>query len=107
FLTPELEPYFAGTYFPPADRHGMPGFRTVLRFAADAYRTRGEEVARTTEQVVESLRQMAALETRPGAALPRLELLEHAFGAFLRGFDAQDGGFGGAPKFPHAMGLSF
>jgi uncharacterized protein YyaL (SSP411 family) len=105
FLTPALEPYFGGTYFPPADRHGMPGFRSVLRFAADAYRTRRQDVGQTTRQVVEALQQMAALP-QPGAP-PGRDLLDRAFEALLRGFDAQNGGFGGAPKFPPPMALSF
>ena len=105
FLTPDLRPYFGGTYFPPQDRHGLPGFRTVLRFAADLYRTRRADVERTGEQVVAALRQLAA--TEPAADLPGQALLDAAHAAFRRSFDAHDGGFGSAPKFPPAMGLGF
>jgi uncharacterized protein YyaL (SSP411 family) len=105
FLTPALEPYLGGTYFPPEDRHGMPGFRTVLQFAARAYRERREDVAHTTSQVVTALRDMAVVE--PDEAAPGVEVLAAAAGALARSFDPHDGGFGGAPKFPHAMGLGF
>jgi uncharacterized protein YyaL (SSP411 family) len=105
FLTPRLEPYFAGTYFPPADRHGMPGFPTVLRFAAAAYRERKGDVEQTTREVVSALQRMAVVE--PDAAPLDRSVLDAAFAALERGFDAQAGGFGGAPKFPPAMALAF
>jgi uncharacterized protein len=105
FLTPDLRPYFGGTYFPPTDRHGLPGFRTVLRFAAEIYRDRRADVEQTGNQVVEALRQLAAVAPAPES--PGREVLDAAYGAFLRGFDAENGGFGGAPKFPPAMGLSY
>ena len=104
FLTPALEPFFGGTYFPPADRHGMPGFPTILRFAAGAYRDRPADVQHTTEQVVAALRGMTSLTPDPEA--PGLETIETAMEALQRTFDPLAGGFGGAPKFPPAMSLS-
>jgi hypothetical protein len=105
FLTPDLRPYFGGTYFPPQDRHGLPGFRTVLLFAADLYRERRTDVEQTGEQVVAALRQLST--TEPASELPGRALLDTVHAAFRRSFDARDGGFGGAPKFPPAMGLGF
>jgi hypothetical protein len=105
FLTPAGEPYMAGTYFPPVDRSGMPGFRTVLRFAAAAYRDRRTDVARTAEQVTDALRRLAAVQS--GAALPGPEVLDAAWAAWRREYDAENGGFGGAPKFPQPMALGF
>jgi len=104
FLTPALEPFFGGTYFPPADRHGMPGFPTVLRFAAGAWRDRRADVQHTTGQVLAALRDMAVMTPDPDA--PGLDVLEHAVTALQRAFDPVAGGFGGAPKFPPAMSVS-
>ena len=105
FLTPERVPFFGGTYFPPADRHGMPSFTTVLNFVADAWRDRRDDVTHTTAQVVQAIRQMADVE--PDAEAPGRDVLDGAFEHLRRSFDAQNGGFGGAPKFPPSMSLSF
>jgi hypothetical protein len=105
FLTPERIPFFGGTYFPPADRHGMPSFKTVLRFVSEAWRERRGDVDRTTAQVSEAIRRMAEVEAED--APPGHDVLESAFQHLRRSFDAQNGGFGGAPKFPPAMALSF
>jgi uncharacterized protein YyaL (SSP411 family) len=105
FLTPSLEPFFAGTYFPPTDRHGMPGFPSVLRFAAAAYRDRRDDVERSGHDVVAALRQMAAVQ--PDPEMPGRDVLDAAVAAFERGFDSRAGGFGGAPKFPPSLALGF
>jgi uncharacterized protein YyaL (SSP411 family) len=105
FLTPALVPYYAGTYFPPAARHGMASFRNVLNFVADAYRNRKPEVTETTQQVLAALHQMGEVPT--GAAVPGTDVLDAAFRTLGQRFDAEQGGFGGAPKFPHSMDVSF
>ena len=105
FLTPERVPFFAGTYFPPHDRHGMPGFPTVLRFAIDAYRNRRADVDQAGRDVVQALQQIASVEG--DATLPQAGVLDAATAAFERSFDARAGGFGGAPKFPPSMALGF
>ena len=105
FLTPQLEPFFAGTYFPPGPRHGMPGFKTVLQLVADAYRERRGDVARTAQQVVTALQQ--ASRPTAGTETPGVEILRGAFATLERLYDPAHGGFGGAPKFPHSMDLSF
>jgi uncharacterized protein len=105
FLTPAGEPFLGGTYFPPEPRHGMPAFRQVLVAVSDAYRERREDVARQAAALVEALRQAAAVAP---STEPLMEsLLGEAVRALRRQFDAQWGGFGGAPKFPPASTLEF
>ena len=103
FLTPDRVPFFAGTYFPNVERHGMPSFARVLRAVADAYRTRRADVAKTTEQV----RQLFAASTLPARSGGPLTpaLLDRAFRGLAEQYDETHGGFGSAPKFPAAMAL--
>jgi uncharacterized protein YyaL (SSP411 family) len=105
FLTPDLEPFFGGTYFPPDDRHGLPGFRRVLSAISDAYRNRREEVAAQGRQLAAHLREQLAV--RPGETEPELHQLELAVARLGASFDDVHGGFGGAPKFPAPMTLEF
>jgi hypothetical protein len=103
FLTPDLKPFFGGTYFPPDDRYGRPGFPSVLRQIADIYRTRREDIARVTEQVTEFLK----AGPEPHSEAPGPEVMNQAFDQLRSNFDATWGGFGRAPKFPRSMTLSF
>jgi len=105
FLTPDLEPFYGGTYFPPEDRHGMPGFPRVLAGVADAFQTRREEVVAQGKQLAALLREQ--LDVRSGTADPELQHLAAAATSLARAFDATHGGFGGAPKFPAPMTLEF
>jgi uncharacterized protein YyaL (SSP411 family) len=105
FLTPDLEPFFGGTYFPPDDRHGLPGFRRVLSAISDAYANRRDEVAAQGRQLTTHLRQQLAVQ--PGTTDPELRQLELAASRLAASFDAVHGGFGGAPKFPAPMTLEF
>ncbi len=105
FLTPQLEPFFGGTYFPPTERHGMPSFPQVLHFTAEAYRARRGDVETTARQVVDALRTMAELP--PSTDVPDTAVLDNAFATLERAYDPEAGGFGGAPKFPPSMALSF
>jgi uncharacterized protein YyaL (SSP411 family) len=105
FLTPELEPFFGGTYFPPQDAHGMPAFQRVLVGVADAYRTRRDEVARQSGLLAAHLREQLAVPAGGGEL--RREQLEGAVRQLATSFDPVLGGFGGAPKFPAPMTLEF
>ncbi|HVT44796.1 MAG TPA: thioredoxin domain-containing protein [Thermoanaerobaculia bacterium] len=105
FLTPEGVPYYAGTYFPPDDGRGMPGFKRVLRHVADAYRTRREEVTAASEEIRTALQSAMNVAASP-AAVTR-EGLDAAALAIGRSFDPVHGGLGGAPKFPPSMTLDF
>jgi len=105
FLTPELVPFYGGTYFPPEDRHGMPGFPRVLVGVSEAFRARPDEVAESAKEILAELARMnPARESRLAVST---ELLEQSFRALARNYDERDGGFGGAPKFPAAMNLEF
>src|SRR5581483_218800 len=104
FLTPDGRPFWGGTYFPPEDRHGMPGFPRVLVAMAQTYRDDRERVDQRAAQIADALRAAGNLRAA-GDLTP--ELLDHAAMGLARGFDATNGGFGGAPKFPAAMALDF
>jgi uncharacterized protein YyaL (SSP411 family) len=105
FLTPEGEPFFGGTYFPPNPRHGLPSFREVLLAVSQAYRERRDDVARTARQLVDHVRQSSEL-TASSEPLTRVQL-DEAVQSLRRVFDREWGGFGGAPKFPPASTLEF
>jgi uncharacterized protein len=105
FLTPEGEPFFGGTYFPPAPRHGLPSFRQVLAAVAQAYRERRAEVGRSARGLVQSVRGSA--ELAPSSEPLTDSILGEAARVLRNSFDPQWGGFGGAPKFPPASVLEF
>jgi uncharacterized protein YyaL (SSP411 family) len=100
FLTPDGEPFYGGTYFPPADRHGLPGFPRVLDGVARAWRERPDDVARSVDQLRTGLARMEAVEPTDGVLDPTLP--RRAAEALLQHVDMDQGGLGGAPKFPHA-----
>ena len=105
FLTPDRKPFLAGTYFPPAARHGRPGFADVLVAASDAYRSRRDDVTRMAGEVAAQIARLSEMTLSP--RLPTASILNRAFGELAGRFDNQQGGFGGAPKFPHSMDVSF
>ncbi len=102
FLTPDLRPFFGGTYFPPEDRHGMAGFPRVLASVADAYRTRRAEVEQQAGMLAAHLQ--AQLAVPAGDRDPeRAPARSGGRARSAASFDAVHGGFGGAPKFPAPM----
>ena len=106
WLTPELKPFFGGTYFPPDNRYGRPGFAMVLERLAAAWREQKAQIVQSSVDVVEQLEGMA----RVAAGDARVEdasVLESGFYQFRRAFDSQRGGFGQAPKFPRPTVLNF
>src|SRR6266704_697223 len=105
FLTPDRKPFFAGTYFPPASRWGRPGFADVLRSAADAYRSKKDDVRRMADEVAAQIARLSEMSL--STQLPAASILNRAFGELAGRFDNDEGGFGGAPKFPHSMDVSF
>src|SRR5438105_1708114 len=100
FLMPDATPFFAGTYFPPADHPGMPSFRRVLAAVENAFRARPQDVAETAGQVRAFL-ERPAIPLATGALSPAL--LDEAYARLATDYDRQFGGFGGAPKFPQPM----
>jgi len=105
FLTPEQLPFYGGTYFPPEPRHGMPAWTQVLQAIAEAWHERGAEIRAGGEQLRERLSGGALLE--PSTQPIDQRTLEEAAERLRASFDPRDGGFGGAPKFPHASVLEF
>jgi hypothetical protein len=106
FLTPDLRPIFAGTYFPPEDRWGMAGFPTVLERVAELWRTRREEVENSAGEITRAL--VAHTTSAGGAGADGAldaSLLERVVEAHRADYDPAHGGFGGAPKFPPSMAL--
>jgi uncharacterized protein YyaL (SSP411 family) len=104
FLTPDLKPFFGGTYFPPEPRYGMPGFKQLLEAVLGAYRGRREEVEATADELTASI--STSVGRAPAGGLDR-GILDRAVESLRRAFDPVEGGFGGAPKFPQAMALDF
>ncbi|MGW7526620.1 thioredoxin domain-containing protein [Streptomyces sp. NPDC054783] len=105
FLTPDAEPFYFGTYFPPAPRHGMPSFRQVLEGVQHAWSSRRDEVAEVAGKIVRDLAQREI--SHQGAQPPGEQELAQALLGLTREYDPQRGGFGGAPKFPPSMVLEF
>src|SRR5436305_8063146 len=100
FLTPEQAPFYAGTYFPPEPRHGLPSWSQVLLGVSEAWRTRRAEIREQGARVVHSLGATARLQPSPEPVSQ--ELLDEAVQGLRTTFDAANGGWGGAPKFPAA-----
>ncbi|MDY6947052.1 MAG: thioredoxin domain-containing protein [Pseudomonadota bacterium] len=107
FLSPkDQRPFFGGTYFPNEPRHGLPAFTDILKRVAQFYRERSEDIAQQSaalQQAFEQLNSPPVSGDTPLTAAPLQAAREHLAGAF----DAQFGGFGGSPKFPHPTNLDF
>ncbi|WP_406316786.1 thioredoxin domain-containing protein [Streptomyces sp. NBC_00118] len=105
FLTPEAEPFYFGTYFPPEPRHGMASFPQILEGVAQAWAERKDEVAEVAAKIVGDL---AGRELPYGdTEVPGEGELAQALLGLTREYDAASGGFGGAPKFPPSMVIEF
>ncbi len=117
WLTPDLKPFYGGTYFPPEDRHGRPGFVTVLHAITRHWHEKRDKILAGADEVVAALRRYAAegparAEPEAGAGEPDFaeaasEALTKAFQYFHEAHDPNWGGFGGAPKFPRPSTLNF
>ncbi len=103
FLTPDKKPFYGGTYFPPEDRYGRPGFKKLLRMVSDFYRNNKKELQQNLEQVEQGFRAQLA-EEKPGA-IPGKEDFNRAVEELMRYYDPEYGGIGQAPKFPATEAL--
>ena len=107
FLTPELKPFLGGTYYPPDDQYGRPGFGNLLTRIADLWQKNPEKIvdqgAQYTEAIEAHLREAHTLESSPLTT----NWLEHGYRQFASGFDPEEGGFSSAPKFPRPAVFSF
>ncbi|MQF48971.1 thioredoxin domain-containing protein [SAR202 cluster bacterium AC-647-N09_OGT_505m] len=105
FLTPEIAPFYGGTYFPPQGHHGMPGFIQVLGAVAEAYRTRRDDIEHSVERITTAI--MGATRPVPITEPLTADILSTAYEGLKGDFDPENGGFGTAPKFPQPMILEF
>jgi uncharacterized protein YyaL (SSP411 family) len=103
FLTPDLEPFYGGTYYPPTDSRGMPGFPRVLLSVERAWKERRDEITTAAGEMAGQLRTAGEIPRSDGDLT--LKLLDNATKALGRAFEPIHGGFGNAPKFPHPMDL--
>ncbi len=102
WLTPDLEPFVGGTYFPPADQHGRPGFKRILEKLADVWSSNEEDIRDSASEITGELR---AIASSPDAdtELPPIQTLDSAFQELSTTYDPTFGGFGHAPKFPRPV----
>ena len=107
FLTPDAEPFWGGTYFPPENRWGRPGFPQVLERMAAIYHQEKDKIAKNTGALVDALRKMSQLPEPAGAAALNPDLLNGMATRLAQGIDRTYGGLGGAPKFPQTTALEF
>jgi hypothetical protein len=105
FVTPDKIPFFGGTYFPPDRRYNMQSWQQVLVSVAEAYRDKREELLHSASEILGEMRRVGLAEFGTGNL--SLDQMDAAFLSFTRTFDATNGGFGGAPKFPPSMSLEF
>jgi uncharacterized protein YyaL (SSP411 family) len=107
WLTPELQPFYGGTYYPPQSQWGRPGFRDVLVEIARAWRDERAQVVESAAQITTRLSELAAVERGDARAEPGADALAETARQFRATFDARRGGFGDAPKFPRPSELLF
>ncbi len=106
WLTPDLKPFVGGTYFPPEDRHGQPGFKRVLERIASAWKENHEKISEQGTKIIEALRESQAAQSAAAGKIDAT-VFEQAYEQFARTFDPKEGGFGTAPKFPRPVALNF
>lgn len=104
-LTPDLKPFYGGTYFPPEDRGGLPGFPRLLQALADSYKNKKTTIDNVAEQLEHNLQVLA--QTPMEGSAPGLAALDKVIEHAWEYFDKTNGGFGGAPKFPPSLDIGF
>jgi len=105
FLSPDLKPFFGGTYFPPEDRHSLPSFKRLLSAIWQAWTNQREQVLESAEEITKHLRSFDEIGTALGAGEANYSVIDQAIDKLLKQFDERWGGFGGAPKFPHSFSI--
>jgi uncharacterized protein YyaL (SSP411 family) len=109
WLTPDLKPFYGGTYFPPEQRYGHPGFPMVLERVAEAWRQDRGQIEESSRQAIEQLTKQSAVAAVKSGSVLRIDkdALDSGFYIFRRTFDSRHAGFGDAPKFPRPVTLNF
>ncbi|HXP35248.1 MAG TPA: thioredoxin domain-containing protein, partial [Chthoniobacterales bacterium] len=106
WLTPDLKPFVGGTYFPPVDRYGQPGFTKVLERIAAAWKQDHEKIAQQSGKIIDALRESQNAQPEAAGKIDN-QLFQTAYEQLSRSFDDKEGGFGTAPKFPRPVALNF
>jgi len=106
FLTPEGQPFYGGTYFPPSPRHGLPSFQEVLISIAETWKSSQVEIRASAEQLTAHIQQNQAWQTTTSSLTGKLNL-KQAAASLISSVDKQNGGWGTAPKFPSPLSLEF
>ncbi len=106
WLTPDLKPFVGGTYFPPEDRYGQPGFKKVLERIAAAWREDPTKISEQGTRIIEALQEAASSSSQTSDSLGA-DVIAAAYQQIARSYDPHEGGFGGAPKFPRPVMLNF
>lgn len=107
WLTPSLQPFFAGTYFPPDSRYGRPGFPDLLQRLHAAWIEQREQVLKSGADILNALQEHTAISGAPEATPAFLPILRTAYSQLQSSYDERLGGFGNAPKFPRSVTLNF
>jgi hypothetical protein len=105
FLSPDLKPFFGGTYFPPEDRHNLPGFKRLLSAIYMAWTDQREQILESADEITKHLKSFDEVGTTLGAGEASYAVVDQAVEKLLKQFDDRWGGFGGAPKFPHSFSI--
>jgi len=106
FLTPDRNPFFGGTYFPPDNRYGRPGFPVVLERISEAWKSQHDKIVESTSHVMQQLKLQSESAAVNGGRLDE-SVLDSTFQYFRRTFDRTNGGFGDSPKFPRPVVFNF
>jgi uncharacterized protein YyaL (SSP411 family) len=107
FLTPQLKPFYGGTYFPPTDRHGLPAFKSLLKALSVAWTEQNADITQSADELTEHIKALDKItQKQTGEDLVNGDTVGLACAKLLESFDKVWGGFGNAPKFPHTMTLS-
>src|SRR6266404_3230175 len=106
WLTPDLKPFVGGTYFPPEDRYGQPGFKKVLERIAAAWKQDHEKIVDQSSKIMSALRESQAAQSAASAKIDN-QVFDKAYEQFARTFDEKEGGFGSVPKFPRPVAFNF
>jgi len=107
WLTPGLQPFFAGTYFPPDSRYGRPGFPDLLKRLHAAWMEQREQVLKSSEDIIKALKEHTAMAANADSMVLFSPILRTAYSQFYSSYDERLGGFGNAPKFPRSVTLNF
>jgi uncharacterized protein YyaL (SSP411 family) len=107
WLTPDLKPFVGGTYFPPEDAYGQPGFKKVLERIATAWKQNHDKIVEQGGKIVEALRESQSASKVSGEGTIDAAILDAAYQQLDRTYDPKEGGVGNAPKFPRPVTLNF